>query len=158
MKARWFVPVVVGCSLFTLVARANDWPQWLGPQRNGLSQEKGLLKQWPTEGPKLLWQVKDVGYGFGSMAVANGRIYLVGNEGKENEFVQARSAKDGNRLWTTRIGKVGNPDQQPQYPGARSTPTVDGNRLYALSSDGDIACLEIATGNIVWKKNMRTDF
>ena len=118
----------------------GEWPQFLGPQRNGLSTETGLLDAWPKDGPKLLWRVKDVGYGFGSVAVSSGRIYLLNNEGKDSEAVVARSAKDGGKLWTTRLGKVGNPDQQPNYPAARSTPTVDGSFVYALSSDGDIAC------------------
>src|SRR5262245_21108642 len=105
MKARWFGLAAVSCGLFSLVARANDWPQWLGPQRDGISQETGLLKAWAREGPKRLWQVKDVGYGFGSLAVAGGRVYLLSNEGLENEFLQARSARDGSKLWAIRLGK-----------------------------------------------------
>src|SRR5436309_10650583 len=79
------------------------------------------------------------------------------NKGLEDEFVTARDAKDGSRLWSTRIGKVGNPDQQPKYPAARSTPTVDGAVLYALGSDGDLACLEAATGKMRWQKSLRAD-
>ena len=80
------------------------------------------------------------------------------NEGKDSESVVARSAKDGGKLWATRLGRVGNPDQQPNYPAARSTPTVDGSFVYALSSDGDIACVEAAGGKLRWKKSLRTDF
>jgi outer membrane protein assembly factor BamB len=138
--------------------RADDWPQWRGPKRDGISQEKNLLKTWPKEGPKLLWQVKNVGYGYGSVAVAGGRIYLTGNKGLDNEFVSALDARNGKRLWSTRIGKVGNPDQQPRYPGARSTPTLDGTLLYALGSDGDLACIETATGKVRWRKSLRADF
>jgi outer membrane protein assembly factor BamB len=151
--------VAIGASLLLAgVAQADDWPQWRGPKRDGISQEKNLLKTWPKGGPKLLWQVKEVGYGYGSVAVAGGRIYLTGNKGLDNEFVTALDGKNGKLLWATRLGKVGNPDQQPNYPGARSTPTVDGNLLYALSSDGDLACLETASGKVRWRKSLRSDF
>jgi outer membrane protein assembly factor BamB len=85
-------------------------------------------------------------------------MFLLGNEGLENEFVQALDALNGKRVWSTRLGKVGNPNQNPSYPGARSTPTVDGEVLYALGSDGDLACVETATGKIRWQKNLRSDF
>jgi outer membrane protein assembly factor BamB len=139
-------------------AHADDYPQWRGPQRTGLSKETGLLKEWPQGGPRLLWQVKDVGYGYGSPAVSKGRIYLVSNTGLDNEFVQALDAKDGKQIWSTKIGQVGNPKQMPSYPGARSTPTVDGDAIYVLGSDGDMACLEAASGKIRWQKNVRTEF
>ncbi len=142
----------------TARAIADDWPQWRGPRRDGVSQEKNLLKTWPKAGPKLLWQVKDIGSGYGSVAVVGDRLYLSGNKGMDSEFVKALDAKTGKTLWTTRIGKVGNPDQQPSYPAARSTPTVDGTRIYALSSDGDLVCLDTATGSLRWTKSLRTDF
>src|SRR5262249_200402 len=91
-------------------------------------------------------------------AVVGDRLYLLSNEGLENEFVQALSLQDGKRLWSTRVGNVGNPTQQPNFPAARSTPTVDGELLYALGSDGDLACLEKATGKTRWQKNLRKDF
>src|SRR5205823_11822723 len=100
----------------------------------------------------------DIGYGFATPAVAGGRIYLLSNQGLENEFVRALDARDGKPIWTTKIGKVGNPDQQPQYPAARSTPTVDGERLYALGSDGDLVCLTAADGKEQWRKSLRKDF
>src|SRR5437867_320122 len=151
MRVGWFV-------LLATVSFAADWPQWRGPQRNGLSQETGLLKEWPKQGPQLLWQLKDIGEGYATPAVVGSRIFLLSNRGLDNEFVQALSIQDGKPVWTTRLGKVGNPDMQPSYPKARSTPTIDGERLYALSSDGDLACLETATGNVVWRKSLRADF
>lgn len=150
------------CGLFAaLIAAAvcaEDWPQFRGPGRDGLSAEKGLQKIWPAAGPQLLWQVKDAGFGYGALAVAGGRGYLVGNEGLENEFVLALDLTNGRHVWKTTLGKVGNPNQQPSYPGARSTPTVVGNRVYALGSDGDLACLETTGGRMVWKKNLRAEF
>jgi outer membrane protein assembly factor BamB len=144
--------------LFLASAAADDWPQWRGPQRNGISNETGLLKTWPKEGPKLLWQVNDIGYGYSTPAVAGSRLYLLSNRGLDNEFVQALSVKDGSTIWTTRIGNVGNPDQMPSFPAARSTPTVDGDSIYALSSDGDLVCLETETGKIFWQKSIRKEF
>lgn len=152
-----FCAMLLGAAGVATSAAAGDWPQWRGPQRDGLSAEKGLLKQWPAEGPKLLWHAKEIGSGYSTPAVVGDRIYLVSNEGMEKEFVQARSAKDGSHVWATPIGKVG-PNQGPQYPGARSTVSVDGDVLYALGSDGDLACLETATGKVRWKKNLRSDF
>ena len=139
-------------------ASTSDWPQWRGPDRNGTSKETGLLKQWPKEGPKLLWQVNDIGDGFSTPSVVGNRIYLMSNRGMENEFVQALSTKGGKVIWTARVGNVGNPNQNPPYPKARSTPTVDGNFIYALGSDGDLACLDAKSGKIRWQKNIRKDF
>ena len=136
----------------------SDWPQWRGPARDGTSKETGLLKQWPAGGPKLLWQVNDIGDGYATPVVVGSRLYVMSNRGMDNEFVQALSTQDGKVIWTTRVGNVGNPDQEPNYPKARSTPTVDGNSLYALGSDGDLACLDAKTGKIRWTKNLRTEF
>src|SRR5262249_6337249 len=126
--------------------------------RNGISTETGLLKEWPQDGPKLLWHLKDIGSGYSTPAVVGDRLYLLSNEGLENEFVQALSMRDGKRIWSTRLGNVGNPKQQPNFPAARSTPTIDRELLYALGSDGDLACLETGTGKIRWQKNLRKDF
>jgi outer membrane protein assembly factor BamB len=146
---------LVGASCFG--AYAADWPQWRGPERNGISQETGLLKEWPKEGPPVLWVQKDIGYGYSTPSVVGDRLYLLSNTGMENEFVQALDVKDGKQIWSTRLGKVG-PNQMANYAAARSTPTVEGAALYALGSDGDLACLETATGKAVWTKNLRSDF
>ncbi|MBX9788866.1 MAG: PQQ-like beta-propeller repeat protein [Pirellulales bacterium] len=143
--------------MFGLPARAADWPQWRGPDRTGVSQETGLLKQWPATGPKLLWQIKDLGDGYSTPAMAGDRLYLIANSGIENEYVRALSAADGSTLWTTTIGKVG-ANRGPQYPGARSTPTVDGQRLFALGSDGELCGVDVGTGQLIWKKSLRSDF
>jgi outer membrane protein assembly factor BamB len=136
----------------------DDWPQWRGPGRDGISKETGLLKEWPADGPKLLWQVKDLGQGYSTPAVVGERLYVMGNRGTADEFVETRNVANGKQVWSTRIGKVGNPDQQPSYPAARSTPTIDGEFLYALSSDGDIVCLDVASGKPRWQKNVRREF
>ena len=150
--------LIVGVVTPTPQASGADWPQWRGPQRDGISQESGLLKDWPKEGPKLLWQAREIGAGYSTPAVVGDRLYVLSNDGLENEFVQAIAVQDGKRLWQTRLGNVGNPKQQPSFPAARSTPTVEGDVLYALGSDGDLACVETGTGKLRWQKNLRTDF
>jgi len=150
--------LALSLSAFPVTSSASDWPQWRGPQRNGTSPETGLLRQWPAGGPKLVWQVNDIGDGYSTPVVVGSRIYMMSNRGLDNEFVQALSTVDGKVIWTTRVGNVGNPKQDPNFPKARSTPTVDGNFLYALGSDGDLACLEAKTGKIRWSKSLRRDF
>jgi len=139
-------------------AAAADWPQWRGPNRDGISKETGLLREWPKEGPKLLWKQTDIGSGYSTPAVVGDRLFLLANEGLDNEFVAALAVQDGKRIWATRLGPVGNPKQQPEFPAARSTPTVDGDLVYALSSDGDLACVEKASGKQRWGKHLRTEF
>ena len=152
--------LMMGLSLLTVAAgaTADDYAQWRGPRRDGVSLEKNIAAKWPVGGPKLLWQVKDAGYGHGSVSVAGDRLYVLSSTGKTDEYLQARSSKDGKLLWQTRIGSVGNPEQQPNYPGARSTPTVVGTSVYALSSDGDLACLDTVTGKVTWQKNIQREF
>jgi outer membrane protein assembly factor BamB len=128
-------------------AAADDWPQWRGPQRDGISSEKGLLKSWPAKGPSLLWQAKGLGGGFSSVAVAGGRIFTLGRRKAGTELV-ALDLKDGKELWAARVGG-GDPN---------STPTVDGDLVYALGRDGDLLCAEADTGKEVWRKNFGRDF
>jgi outer membrane protein assembly factor BamB len=157
MRTRSLALVMIAFGVGSVAAMAADWPQWRGPQRTGLSHETGLLHKWPDAGPKLLWQVDDVGSGYSTPAVVGDRLYLLGNEGMDNEFVEARAVDDGQKVWSTTIGKVG-PNQGMQYPGARSTATVDGELLYALGSDGDLVCLETAKGALRWRKSLRNEF
>jgi len=157
-KTQFGTAAYVLAILSATFAVAADCPQWRGPQRDGISQEKGLAHEWPADGPRLVWQVKDAGGGYSTPAVVGQRLYILGNHGSDDEFVQARNVADGQPVWTQHIGKVGLPDQQPNLPGSRSTTTVDGQYLYALGSDGDIVCLETATGKEKWHKNVQTDF
>ena len=157
MKARNWLLVAVGLGSLSWMAGAADWPQWRGPHRDGISSETGLLKEWPKEGPKLLWQVKDLGGGYSTPSVVGARIYLLNSKSKDEEVVAALDVKDGKEVWSAPLGKSG-PNMGPQYPGARSTPTVVGDVLYALGSDGDLACLETAKGEVRWRKNLRSDF
>jgi len=150
--------LILGFCAASVETRGADWPQWRGPQRDGVSQEKGLLKEWPKEGPKLLWKRSDVGSGYSTPAVVGDHLFLLANEGLEEEFVAALAVKDGQRTWSTRLGPVGSPKQQPDFTAARSTPTVEGDWVFALSSDGDLACLERGSGKKRWQKNLKADF
>jgi outer membrane protein assembly factor BamB len=154
---RW---ILAGLSVLglSMASNAADWPQFRGPQRTGVSSETGLLKEWPKEGPKLVWHARDIGDGYATPALAGNRLYLLSSRGLDNEFVQALSTGDGKQIWATKIGKVGNPEQRPSFPTSRSTPTVEGDVLYALGSDGDLACLETAGGKVRWQKNLRAEF
>lgn len=139
------------------MAVADDWSQWRGNHRDGKSQETGLMATWPEGGPRLLWQTNDLGSGFSTPSSAAGSVYLICNQAMEKEEVVALSLADGSRRWATKIGAVGK-NNGPQYPGSRSTPTIDGNLLFALGSDGDLACLDAKSGSIKWAMNLRTEF
>ena len=155
MKTHWLLLVTCVVAL-SLMAGGADWPQWRGPERTGISKETGLLKEWPKDGPKLVWQQKDIGSGYSTPAVVGDRLYLMSNRDM-NEFAVALDTKDGKEVWSVKVGAVGK-NNGPQYPGTRSTPTVDGDVLYCLGSDGDLVCLEKDKGKEVWRKSLRKDF
>jgi len=138
------------------ITRADDWPQWRGPDRTGISKEKGLLQSWPADGPAIRWKVSNIGTGYSSPSVARGRVYL--QTTRDNvELTLVLDEKDGSKVWEVPIGKVGK-NRGPQYPGTRSTPTIDGDRIYCLASDGELTCLDISNGDTKWKKHLRQDF
>ncbi|HZY90886.1 MAG TPA: PQQ-binding-like beta-propeller repeat protein [Gemmataceae bacterium] len=137
-------------------ATAGDWPQWRGPERTGVSAETGLLKEWPAGGPPLAWKATGLGGGYSTPSVAGGRVFLMGSQG-DDEYVTALDERDGRRLWSTRVGRVGE-NRGPKYPGPRSTPTVDGELLYTLGSDGDLVCVESAAGKVRWRHHLVKEF
>jgi len=132
-----------------------DWPGFHGPRRDSICRERGLLGQWPKEGPKLLWSLKGLGRGLSSVSIAGGRIFTMGDRpvegGKEAQFVMAYDLESHRELWAVRVGL-------PFETGPRCTPTVDGDLLYALGTEGDLVCLRAATGAAVWRKNLAADF
>lgn len=134
-----------------------DWPQWRGPDRTGVSKETGLLKSWPADGPRLLWQVEALGYGISTPSIAGGRVYGMSLRG-DDEVVWALNAADGKEVWCATIGKPNNNDPGRRGAGPRCTPTIDGDGLYALGVNGDFACLDLATGKPRWQKSLVRDF
>lgn len=140
-------------ALTTSIAHAEDWPQWRGPNRDNLSKEKGLLQQWPEGGPKLLWTYKDAGNSYSSFAVVGDRVYTMGANDSES-FVFALDVKTGKKVWQTSIAKR---FDNAWGGGPRSTPTIDGEYLYALDGQGELVCLKTADGTKVWSKNLSDD-
>lgn len=137
------------------VAQSNaNWPQWRGPNRDGVSKETGLLKQWPADGPPLLWKAAGAGRGYSSFSVANGRLYTMGLRG-DREFVVAFDVATGKEAWATPHGSAFRNDRGD---GPRGTPTIDGDRVYALGGSGDLSALDARTGKIIWSKNVLKEF
>jgi len=131
-----------------------DWPQWRGPQRSGISNETGLMKQWPTSGPPLVWSTSNLGSGYGSISVAGDRVFVQGLKGRESS-VSSLNRADGKLVWSRALGPT---DSEDRGPGPRSTPTVDGDRLYVLTEHGDLACLRVQDGSTIWQRNILKDF
>jgi outer membrane protein assembly factor BamB len=129
---------------FACASFAADWPQFRGPNRDGISSEKGLLAQWPEGGPKLLWSATGVGSGYTHAVVANGLVYVTGAVG--NEGVLRAYNLDGKLAWQAKYGL----EWITSHPGARSIPTVHDGLLYVASGIGDLACLDAATGKTAW--------
>lgn len=138
----------------TAALRADDWPRYRGAHFNGVSSEKNWLGTWPGGTPKQLWK-KNVGTGFSSMAVANGRLYTVGSDGKKKggkDTVYCFDAATGEDVWRYSYDQ----DLEDKYyeggPGA--TPTVDGGRVYVVGKHGTVACLDAAKGTELWKRDL----
>ncbi len=139
------------------IAFAADWPQWQGLERNAVSKEKELLQQWPETGPPLAWRVDGLGGGDSVPAVANGRLFGMSNRDGD-EIVWARSEKDGKEIWASPLGDAIDQRVPQSKEGPGCTPSVDGNRLYAIGMSGRVACLNTEDGKIVWQKSLIDDF
>jgi outer membrane protein assembly factor BamB len=149
--------LVVTLFLGAVVAHAGaDWPQWQGPERNRVSKETGLLAEWPSGGPRVVWTANNLGAGYGSMAVAGNRVFVQGTR-DNSSLVFAFNRADGKEVWSKAIGPVETRQRVDQGVGPRGTPTVDGDRLYVLTENGDLACLK-TDGSSVWQLNILKDF
>jgi outer membrane protein assembly factor BamB len=139
------------CSLAQSTA---EWPQWRGPNRDGISKETGLLKQWPAGGPPLVWKAKGAGRGYSSMAISGGRLFTMGVRG-DKEYLIAFDVATGKEVWATPHGAVYRDDRGD---GPRGTPTIDGNKGYALGASGDLSCFDTTTGRLLWTMNVLKKF
>jgi len=144
----WFIIIL----LTGVVCLADDWPQFRGPGRDGKSAETGLLKKWPQAGPKLLWFVEGLGTGFSSVAVAEGFVYTTGMIDGEG-FLFAYDLA-GNLKWKESYGA----EWTGSYKGTRTTPTIDGDRVYVFSGTGVMTCFKTGTGGKIWKVNTLEKF
>jgi outer membrane protein assembly factor BamB len=145
----WLVSTI----LFFSTLAAAEWTQWRGPSRDGKSAETGLLEMWPAGGPKLLWKVESLGEGYASYSISGGKLFTQGQkDGKQ--YVIAIDTKTGKTLWELRHGETyGN----NRGNGPRGTPTIDGERLYALGADGNLICATTG-GQKIWEVNLLAKF
>jgi outer membrane protein assembly factor BamB len=141
-------------TLLTFTAKAEDWPRWRGPNLDGISTEKGWQAQWPETGPKKLWDA-EVGIGYSTVAVAKGKVYTMGNV-QETDRVSCFDAETGKLVWKHEYPCA---SKDPNgYHGTRTTPTVDGTRVYTLSRHGHLFCLDANDGKVIWSKEFKKDF
>ena len=139
-----------------VIHAASEWPQWQGPDRNRISTETGLLPEWPSGGPRVLWTANNLGRGYGSMAVVGDRVFLQGANATSSVVIALNRA-DGKPMWMKAIGPAETRQRMDQGAGPRGTPTVDGDRLYVLTENGDLACLKV-DGSPVWQLNILKEF
>ena len=136
------------------LALGDDWPQWRGPDRNGVSNESGLMDSWPGGGPPLEWSVSNLGGGYGSMAVSGDRIFLQMTVGRQSA-IASLDRTDGRLVWSQALGQGA---RNGEGHGPRGTPTVDGDRVYVLTETGELACLRVGDGSILWQLNILREF
>ncbi len=139
--------------LMALLAPDTDWAQWRGPNRDGLSPDTGLLKQWPADGPPFAWKATGLGEGYSSVSVAGTRLFTMGDVGGASTLI-ALNAADGNPLWNCKVGEAGG----KRSAGARSTPATDGTLVFALGQGGELLCADTESGKIRWQKSLEKDF
>jgi outer membrane protein assembly factor BamB len=142
-------PVVVASAAATAGA-GFDWPQWRGPSRDDLTKETGLLKQWPTEGPKKLWSFTNAGQGYSGFAVVGNQLFTMGTRDGTEVLICLDAAK-GTELWVAKLGGVlGN----KWGDGPRGTPAVDGDKVYTLGGDGTLVAVQAKDGKELWRNTM----
>jgi outer membrane protein assembly factor BamB len=132
---------------------ASDWPQYLGPDRNAVSGEKGLLRSWPADGPKVLWTVP-LGEGFGGPAVSDGKVYVYDRVDDKVNVLRCLDLMTGREEWTFSYEAPGSVN----YDGSRTVPTIDGDRIYVTNAFGNFQCVDGNTHKALWNKNFWTDF
>ncbi len=153
--ALWAVAIIMTPALASGTDPVReDWPQWRGPNRDGVSRETGLLVDWRSRKPQRIWQVP-LGTGFSSFAVADGRLYTLASLDRR-EYVFCLDAADGRTLWRVPSGATHRDTSGGDGP--RSTPTVDGDRVYTLGAEGLLQCLNAEDGTVRWKHDVLKEF
>ena len=146
---------LVLAALLSGMAQANDSPQFRGPNRTGVFEEKGLLKSWPEEGPAVAWSAKGLGRGYSSVSVAGGRVYTTGMREDQTGMILVFNETTGALEQSFPYGKE---SVEEQAPGSRATPTIEGNRLYLMSGLGVVYCFDLAKAEKVWEANVLERF
>ena len=132
---------------------SQDWPQYLGPNRNSSTEQPNLLRTWPQNGPQVLWRA-EIGIGYGGPVIKAGKVYLLDRDDKTGDKLRCFDLNSGKELWNFAYSAPGS----VQFPGSRSVPTIDGNRIYSCGPYGDFYCIDINTHKTLWNKNIWTDF
>lgn len=145
--------VAIMVVLSTTAAVAADWPWIYGPRRNHTSDQKGLLRTWPQEGPKVLWTVP-MRSGFGGPAVSGGNVYVLDRDEAVGDTLRVLELASGTELWTFAYEAAG----KFMFAGSRTTPTVDGEHVYTVGPMGDLHAINIKTRKPSWRKNIWKDF
>lgn len=154
MKTKCLFTLLFACFMASCpVMNAQDWPQFLGPDRNSKSPQKGLLRSWPEKGPDVLWSV-DVGIGYGGPVVKDGKVYLLDRNDEIGDIMRCFSLQTGEELWKHNFNSPG----EVSFPGSRSVPVVDDTHVYACGLNGDLLCFDVKTHKLIWNKNVWTDF
>jgi outer membrane protein assembly factor BamB len=151
-QSKIFISVIVMLICISNI-HAQDWPQYLGPNRNGVSTQKNILRTWPEKGPQVLWTI-GVGIGFGGPVIKDGKVYLLDRDDKVGDNLRCFDLSSGKELWNFSYKAPGS----VMFPGSRSVPTIDGNRIYSVGPYGDLYCIDINTHKPLWNKNVWTDF
>ena len=142
-------------------AADGDWPTFRGADRSGIASDTGLLTQWPEAGPELLWKTNGLGRGYSSPAISNGKIYTMGDGlstvQDSDEYLICLDQKDGSELWRSKLGPAWTKGQ-PSWQSSRSTPTIDGDSVYALTADGVLIKLSASNGSESWRKSLKEEF
>ena len=138
---------------FSVSAIAQDWPQFLGPNKNSTSSQKGILRSWPASGPEILWTA-DLKAGFGGPVIKDGKAYLLDRDDKYGDYMRCFDMATGKELWKYGYEAPGT----VEFPGSRSVPAVDDKNVYSVGHNGDLYAIDIKTHQPVWKKNVWTDF
>lgn len=131
----------------SLRVTSGEWPQWRGPNQDAVSTETGLLREWPEGGPPLQWRATGLGSGYSTLAISGANVFTIGQR-DEIEYLIALDFATGKEIWASKVG-VGKPN---------STPTVHGNRVYALGNDGSLICADAITGREIWRRHLVQDF
>ena len=139
-----------------LRAAGEGWSQWRGPARDGKSADTGLLKEWPAGGPALAWKATGLGDGHASVSISGERIFTMGDKDGASHVI-ALGLADGKILWSVKVGKMGAPGWGG-HAGPRSTPTVDGDLVFAVDQWGEMICLEAASGKERWRQSFERNF
>lgn len=138
---------------FSMETSADDWPQWRGPNRNGVSGEKGLITTWPEQGPQILWRIS-IGDGFSAISIAHGSVYTIWAEG-EDEYLHCLDASTGNKRWQFRVGPVFREDHGD---GPRSAPTIENDMVYVTGSQGHFHAVHAIKGNPLWSHDLVREY